>query len=91
MDISHIFTYNNNFRGELDKVWFDREYQQRSAQAAEALAVYGVASAARRAVAFEHELGLLTREGPRPSTVQLPFCWYLSKRQKGSAICHVFG
>ena len=35
----------------------------RAQEAAEALAVYGVASAARRAVAFEHELGLLTREG----------------------------
>lgn len=70
-----------NFSVNSVKFWFDRDCQQRSVQAAEALAVYGVASAARRAVAFEHELGLLTREGPRPSTVQLPFpraafCWY---------------
>lgn len=35
-------------------------------QASEALAAHGVAAAARRAVAFEHELGQLTREGGQP-------------------------
>ena len=50
-------------------------------QASEALAAHGVAAAARRAVAFEHELGQLTREGGQPRETDIwslfPNCQFM--------------
>lgn len=59
-----------NLRADLAEATEEAEAEAktcRAQEASEALAAHGVAAAARRAVAFEHELGQLTREGAHES------------------------
>lgn len=59
-----------NLRANLAEATEEAEAEAktcRAQEASEALAAHGVAAAARRAVAFEHELGQLTREGAHES------------------------
>lgn len=59
-----------NLRADLAEATEEAEAEAktcRAQEASEALAAHGVAAAARRAVAFEHELCQLTREGAHES------------------------